>query len=349
MAASLLFLGLLMSFFNTPGIQVMADDQICPAEDGAHSIGVCYGRVANDLPTDDQVVNLFHANGIYKMRLYDPNESTLQALKASDIELMLGVPNENLQALSDPSAAKDWVQRFILPYSSDVKFRYIVVGNEIKYNDLAAQYVLPAMQNMYDAIKAANLQGQIGVSTSIEPSLLGSSYPPSSGSFSTNASPYIVPIVQFLMKTGDPLLANIYPYFGYVSDPADIKLEYALFTSPGPVVIDGQFKYQNLFHALLDALYAALEKAGAPSLKVVVSETGWPSDGGNAATVENARTYYRNVIDHVKSGTPRRPGEAIETYLFAMFDENQKGPAETERHFGLFSPSMQSKYQITFN
>ncbi|KAL5764752.1 hypothetical protein ACOSQ2_017346 [Xanthoceras sorbifolium] len=282
------------------------------------------------------------------MRIYDPNEPTLQALEGSDVELIIGVPNEQLQALSNPSAAKDWVQRYILPHSSRVSFKYVAVGNEIKYNDLGAQYVLTAMQSIYEAIKAANLQGQIGVSTSIEPSLLGSSYPPSAGAFSTNASPYIVPIVQFLAKTGTPLLANMYPYFGYVSDPVNVKLDYALFTSTGPVVSDGQFKYQNLFDALVDSLYEALEKAGAPNLKIVVSETGWPSGGGDAATAKNAETYYHNLIDHVKSGTPRRPGQAIETYIFAMFDENEKVPAETERHFGLFSPSMQPKYQISF-
>ncbi|KAF2312095.1 hypothetical protein GH714_028037 [Hevea brasiliensis] len=128
---------------------------------------------------------------------------------------------------------------------------------------------------------------------------------------------------------------------------ANANLEYALFTEPGIVVTDGQYGYQNLFDALLDSLYSALEKAGSPNLQIVVSESGWPSEGGDVATVNNAGTYYRNLINHVKQGTPKKSGQAVETYLFSMFDENLK-EAGIEQHFGLFLPNKQPKYQITF-
>uniref|UniRef100_M8B0P8 Putative glucan endo-1,3-beta-glucosidase GVI n=1 Tax=Aegilops tauschii TaxID=37682 RepID=M8B0P8_AEGTA len=63
----------------------------------------------------------------------------------------------------------------------------------------------------------------------------------------------------------------------------------------------------------------------------------------------NAAASNNNVIRHAASGagTPRRPGKAVETYLFAMFNENQK-PEGTEQHFGLFQPDMSAVYPVDF-
>ncbi|XP_058733652.1 glucan endo-1,3-beta-glucosidase-like [Vicia villosa] len=214
------------------------------------------------------------------------------------------------------------------------------------YNE--AQYVLTALQNIQKAISSANLQGQIKVSIAIDMTLIGNSYPPKDGVFTDQAKSYIQPIINFLVSNGSPLLANVYPYFAYIGNEQNIHLDYALFNQQG----NNDAGYQNLFDAQLDSVYAALGQVGGSSLQIVVSESGWPSAGGDGATtVDNASTYYNNLINHVKSGngTPLKPGTAIETYLFAMFDENLKTGASTEQHFGLFNPDKSPKYQISFN
>ena len=201
------------------------------------------------------------------------------------------------------------------------------------------------MKNIQKALSAANLQGKVKVSTAIKMDLLQDTFPPQNGRFSGAATPYIRPIINFLAQNGAPLLANVYPYFAYSDSDSQISLDYALFKQQGT----NNQGYQNLFDAMLDSIYYALEKIGAPNLQVVVSESGWPSAGGNKGpSVDNARTYYQNLINHVKGGTPKHKGP-IETYLFAMFDEDKKDGLETERNFGLFRPDKSPKYQISFN
>ncbi|XP_010921866.1 glucan endo-1,3-beta-glucosidase [Elaeis guineensis] len=315
---------------------------------GVQSIGVCYGMVGNNLPQPSEVVELYKSKTIGRMRIYGPNADVLQALKGSNIGLILDVPKEDLQRLaSDRSAASNWVQNHIKSYLPDVSFRYIAVGNEVIPGNYA-QYVLPAMNNIHSALSASGLQNQIKVSTSVSQGVLGTSYPPSSGTFSSDASKYLGPIVNFLASNGSPLLVNVYPYFSYIGNMKDIKIEYALFTSPGTVVNDPPYGYQNLFDALVDAIYSALEKMKGSNIPIVVSESGWPSANGTAATMDNAKTYNQNLINHVSRGTPKRPGKVIEAYVFAMFNENEKKPSGTENNFGLFYPNKTPVYPINF-
>uniref|UniRef100_A0A0D9VA42 Glucan endo-1,3-beta-D-glucosidase n=1 Tax=Leersia perrieri TaxID=77586 RepID=A0A0D9VA42_9ORYZ len=307
------------------------------------SIGVCYGVIGDNLPSATDAVNLYKSNGIDSMRIYFPLADILEALSGSNIRLTMDVGNDQLAALAtDSSAATSFVQNNIQPYSSTVNFAYIAVGNEVAGGD--TQYILPAMQNLNAALSAAGLGNQIKVSTSVSQGVVGG-FPPSSGTFTASHMP---PIAQYLASTNSPLLANVYPYFAYVDNQAQIDINYALFTSPGTVVQDGDKGYQNLFDALVDTFYSALESAGAGGVPVVVSESGWPSDGGTAASAGNAQTYNQNLINHVGQGTPKRPGR-IETYIFAMFNENRKGGAETEKHFGLFNPDQSPAYPINFS
>ncbi|KAL3534748.1 hypothetical protein ACH5RR_003209 [Cinchona calisaya] len=265
----------------------------------------------------EDIIILVAGPNQWKMRIYGPDPEVLNALRGTNTETLVDVPNENIRFIAnDASTTANWVQNNIKNYSP------------------------------------AGLQNQIKVSTSIAAGLLSISYPPSQGSFSNEAKPFIKPIINLLVQNNAPLLVNAYPYLSYIGNRANIGLDYALFTSPGIVVQDGSFGYQNIFDAIVDAHYSALEKEGGSNIRIVVSETGWPSEGNpGVATFEYAGTYSRNVVSLVKSGrgTPRRPGTGIETYLFAMFDENNKPGEETERHFGLFFPNQQCKYGISFN
>ncbi|KAJ1692179.1 hypothetical protein LUZ63_008877 [Rhynchospora breviuscula] len=311
----------------------------------ARSIGVCYGSNGNNLPPKADVVKLYQSNGITAMRIYGPDSAVLTALKGTNIKLIMDVPNSDLTSLaSSSSEAASWVNKNVQAYYPSVSFRYIAVGNEVSGGDTSK--ILPAMKNIYSALLSAGLQNAIKVSTAVSTAVVGVSYPPSKGAFSSSASSYMTSIVQYLAQIGAPLLANVYPYFSYIGNPGSISLDYALFTSPGTVVTDGSYKYQNLFDAIVDALYSAMEKVGGSNVGIVISESGWPSGGGNAATVSNAQKYNQNLINHVGKGTPKK-STPLETYIFAMFNENQK-PAGIEQNWGLFYPNKQPVYSISF-
>ncbi|XP_022736088.1 putative glucan endo-1,3-beta-glucosidase GVI [Durio zibethinus] len=312
-------------------------------------VGVNYGMLGNNLPLPSEVIALLKSREITRVRLFDPNHDALQALEGSGIDVILGTLNQDLQNLgSDLSFARSWVQDNVIPYSEAVMFRCISAGNEAIPSDFAV-HVLPAMRNLKAALVEANL-GEIPVSTTVSTAVLGNSYPPSHGEFSNEASTIMKPIIEFLAATKSPFLVNVYPYFAYINDQQDISLDYAMFNCSEVVVKDGQLGYMNLFDAIIDAVYSALEKAGGDSIVIVVSESGWPSkENGDIATIANAQMYNNKLIAHVNgaSGTPKRPGRSIETYVFAIFNENLKPPG-TEQQFGLFYPNMTEVYHVEF-
>ncbi|KAL2556067.1 Glucan endo-1 [Forsythia ovata] len=311
------------------------------------AIGVNYGFLGDNLPTPANVVALLKSRNIQKIRIFNPNPDVLTALGGSGIEVVLGVRNENLEELaSDATAAARWVNINVTPYKSSVKFTYISAGNEVIPGPLAGN-VLGAMQNLDAALNAAN--SPIPVSTVVPMQVLDTSFPPSNGKFSDETAATMQGIVGFLTAKKAPLLLNAYPFFAHTGDPTNVPLDYALFVGNSAGINDGSLHYTNLLDAMVDSVYSALEKVGGSTVDIVVSETGWPSAGNTDAAVENAKTYTNNLVSHVASGqgTPKRPGKALETYIFAMFNENLK-PAGVERNFGLYYPDMTEVYHVNF-
>ncbi|KAF6174376.1 hypothetical protein GIB67_027847 [Kingdonia uniflora] len=320
---------------------------------GSSSVGVCYSIWGNgsNFASPANVVEMYQSNNISRMRLYEPNHMVFDSLQSSGIQVVVGVRREDISLLAMSYDAADlWVQRNIRNYWPYVHFRYITVGNE-DIPGSYAQFVLPAIQNLHNALRVDGLWHRIKVTTVVSPSVLSVSSPPSAATFSDNTIEYMAPIVRYLYSIGAPLLTNVYPYFGYVENPIAVPLPYALFTSKNNKLLDSGLVYTNFFDVTVDAFYASLEKVGVTGVPVAVAETGWPSNGRNsAATIWNSWVYITNLIRHVMSsqGTPRRPGEPIETYLFAMFNEEWKLGGLRENHFGLFNSDLSPVYPLDF-
>nr|Q02126.1 RecName: Full=Glucan endo-1,3-beta-glucosidase GIII; AltName: Full=(1->3)-beta-glucan endohydrolase GIII; AltName: Full=(1->3)-beta-glucanase isoenzyme GIII; AltName: Full=Beta-1,3-endoglucanase GIII; Flags: Precursor [Hordeum vulgare]CAA47473.1 glucan endo-1,3-beta-glucosidase [Hordeum vulgare] len=307
-----------------------------------HSIGVCNGVLGNNLPAPSDVVTLYRSKRIDAMRIYEPESKVLTALSGTGIAVLMDVGPALPSLASSPSAAAAWVKANVSSFPG-VSFRYIAVRNEVM--DSAGQStILPAMRNVQRALAAAG--SPIKVSTSVRFDVFNNTSPPSNGVLA-DKSGFLRPILNFLARPARPLLANVYPYFAYKGNPRDIQLTFATFVPGSTTVNDNGLTYTNLFDAMVDSIYAALEKAGTPGVKVVISESGWPSDQGFGATAQNARAYNQGLINHVGNGSPKKAG-ALESYIFAMFNENLKDGDELEKNFGLFKPNMSPAYAITF-
>lgn len=317
-------------------------------------IGINYGRIADDLPSPPQVVKLLKSQGLTRAKLYDTDSAVLSAFADSGIVVSVAMPNENLSAAATSKSFTDsWVQSNILPHYPKTLIEAIAVGNEVFVDpNNTTSFLVPAMNNVYASLLKYNVSS-IKISSPIALSALQNSYPSSSGSFKSELiEPVIVPMLNFLKKTGSYLMVNAYPFFAYSANTDTISLDYALFRdNSGVTDPNNGLVYKSLLDAQIDAVFAAMNALNFKDIKIVVSETGWPSKGDEkelGASEENAASYNGNLVRRVLTGggTPLMPKDPLNVYLFALFNENQKPGATSERNYGLFYPNQQKVYNI---
>lgn len=310
-----------------------------------------YGQVADNLPPPSATAKLLQSTSIQKVRLYGSDPAIIKALANTGIGIVIGTSNGDISALaSDPNFAKNWINSNVIPFYPASKIILITVGNEVMtFGDQGLKdQLLPAMQNLQNALNVASLGGKIKVSTVHSMSVLKQSEPPSSGSFDQS----IKDLLAFNNATGSPFTINPYPYFAYRGDPRAETLAFCLFQpNSGRFDANTKIKYTNMFDAQVDAVRSALNSMGFKGVEIVVAETGWPYKGDSnevGASVENAKAYNGNLIAHLRSmvGTPLMPGKSVDTYLFALYDEDLKPGLASERAFGLFKPDLTMTYDV---
>ncbi|XP_047170082.1 glucan endo-1,3-beta-glucosidase 8 [Vigna umbellata] len=343
-------------------ILMLAQHQFQDAQ-GAESVpglGINWGALASHPLNPNIVVNMLKDNGIKKVKLFDADPWTVGALAGTDIEVMVGIPNDQLIKFAASShSADDWVKANITKHLHGrhgvVNIRYVSVGNEPfmkAYNGAYVEITFPAMQNIHRAIDKAGLADTVKVTTALNADVYESpSNNPSDGDFRTDIRDAMQQVLSFLHETNSPFLVNIYPFLSlYQND--NFPVEFAFFDGQGGTVEDKDVEYSNALDANLDTLVWSLRKAGYPDMRIVVGEIGWPTDGDKNANNKNAKRFFQGLLKKMakKQGSPLRPG-ALEMYLFSLSDENMKSiePGKFERHWGIFGYDGSVKFPIDFS
>lgn len=326
------------------------------AAPAAEALGMNWGTQATHALQPKIVVQMLRDNGIKKVKLFDADHGTLNALAGTDIEVMVAIPNVLLDLMTDYDNARDWVRHNVSRYhfQGGVKIKYVAVGNEpflASYNGTFDKVTFPALRNIQNALNDAGL-GDVKATVPLNADVYNSptSNPvPSAGRFRADITALMTEMVSFLANNSAPFTVNIYPYLSlYLSD--DFPVDFAFFEGQAAPVLDGAISYTNVFDANFDTLVSALRAVGHGDLPIFIGEVGWPTDGDRRATAALAERFYNGLLKRLaaNTGTPLRPNQYMEVYLFGLLDEDVKSvaPGAFERHWGILRFDGQPKFPI---
>ena len=296
-------------------------------------IGVAWGlNQGNPNPTIANAIPLIQQAGFQWIRLYEANQTALQAATKAKLEICLGTTEDRIATLAKSvDNAEKYVEEYVVPSAANVKA--ICVGNEVFYNNVYSD-IVPAVKNLHQALTNQTLNS-IKVTTSITMGATQNSYPPQNTSFKP---PYIdtaTALLDYLGSIDSFVFLDAYPFHAILDNPIDITLAYALLEES--ITVGGQ-----TFDGLFDAQYVGFQQA-IQKLKlgnspdIYIGETGWASAGsptkahvskGNPteeviASVANEKTYWDRYITYANKNQ-------LPTLMFEMFDE----PAKPNNKYG---------------
>ncbi|KAK3432070.1 glucan endo-1,3-beta-glucosidase 1 [Eucalyptus grandis] len=320
-------------------------------------VGLNIGTEVSNLVSPEALVSFLQVQKIAHVRLYDANPDILTALARSKIRVIISVPNNQILAIGSSNAtAVAWISRNVLAYYPKTLITGIAVGDEVLTTVPSyAPILVPAIEFLYSALVAANLHNEIKISTPHAASLILDTFPPSQAFFNQSLSSVIVPLLRFLSRTGSPLMMNLYPYYVFMENKGVVPLANSLFRpiAPSKEMVDPNtlLHYTNVLDAMIDAAYYSMKNFNFTDVKVLVTETGWPSKGDSKepyATIDYADTYNSNLIKHVldKSGTPLHPELTSNVYIYELFNEDLRSPPLSEASWGLFNGDLTPAYLL---
>lgn len=76
-----------------------------------------WGTMASHPLPSKSVVQLLKDNGIKKVKLFDADSGSMNALAGSSLEVVVAIPNNLLSMMTDYDRAKKWVNRNVTSYN----------------------------------------------------------------------------------------------------------------------------------------------------------------------------------------------------------------------------------------
>ncbi|KAE8701572.1 blue copper protein-like [Hibiscus syriacus] len=219
---------LVTSFFSTH-LSIASVSVIVQAFTGTY--GINYGRIANNILSPDEVVTLLKAAKIKNVRIYDFDHNVIKAFSGTGLELVVGLPNENLRDVSaNADHAMNWVKDNVQTYLPDAQILGIAIGNEVLGgNDEFSGFLLGAVKNVYNALDKLKLSRVVQVTTAHSQAVFADSFPPSSCVFKDNVVQYMKPLLEFFFANRLAVLFKCLPVSSLHIDAAYAALEKAGF------------------------------------------------------------------------------------------------------------------------
>uniref|UniRef100_A0A0E0I2R9 X8 domain-containing protein n=1 Tax=Oryza nivara TaxID=4536 RepID=A0A0E0I2R9_ORYNI len=114
-------------------------------------VGINVGTDISNPPSASDIVSILKEKKIQHVRLLDSDHQMLSALANTGIEVVVGVPNDQLLRVGQSrSTAADWINKNVAAYIPATNITHIAVGNEVLTTEPNAALVLvPALQFLH--------------------------------------------------------------------------------------------------------------------------------------------------------------------------------------------------------
>lgn len=198
------------------------------------------------------------------------------------------------------------------------KFNFIkafTVGNELDVilnpNDFDSK-VIQSMNNLNVAMNKLNVS--IPITTPLTMSIFGWE----KMVLQNEWKEVFIKLLNFYKESNSYVMFNIYPYLSWLNHKNQYMLDYAL---------------TNMILDKINQIYKIIKFYGFDNIKLIIGETGWPTNGNDEANVKNAYKYWINI-----NNIP------YDIYWFELIDEDLKPGFLEEKYYGLFTKDGKYKF-----